>query len=603
MTLALVYPALFNLVNFNAYDFRLKSRLSVTGACVAALLAWISLLVGVGATDPWPFYQLIQLDEFTFTFTFSFTVYTLIFYTVVTTVNFFVQFYSLDFVESSRPSTYFTFLNLLTVNFLFFLAAGDLFLLLLTWEVLSVFLYLFSGYWNQSEETGARSNVTFSFNLLGSVFLFAGFIYLAELGGSTQIDGLVSLISELQPATQFYLGTLLLFGIIIKTAQFPFYAWLSNTLSGPLPGGGFIQTVILPICGIYFLHRFDFIFSGFLWFKRIIVPVGLVTAIFGALVAARARDLKKFLSFSSLSQLGLLFAVVGNSLFSGAIFHLLNQAFARILIFLSLGVLTLTCQKYDLFELGGLGKIVPVTAFGTIVGSLSLAGIPPFGGFWSYISLFPAVGKIFSGLNFIYFVGLLVVRYLTIFYSFRLIFVLFVSNRRPPGTVHEDRKLLRYSILGLSPFAIFGGFLMGTIYFPLTFLNFWALNGYFLLLEVMFEIGIIFIAYLLYVREVNWLRFTSSFRGLSQKISIFNFSPRQMITGIFVYPVQNFTRKSIQISEKNIIEPAWNSVEKILGVCSTLLRFQQPGQLSRYLRFCVFGLTFIILCLYLLCLY
>lgn len=308
---------------------------------------------------------------------------------VVSTVGFAISLYSVDYMRRFTASSYFYSLFLLMVTGMNgVILAGDLFNLYVFLEVAAVASYSLVAFGCAHEELEA----SFKYIVLGtlsSILILAGVGLVYGMTGTLNMSHIAVRLAE----TGMDAPLLLAFGLFIcgfsfKSALVPFHAWLPDAHpSAPAPVSAMLSGVLIKAIGIYVLARLAFNVFGvtdgelqmFRW-------LGLLSMVVGGLLAVGQKDIKRLFAYSSISQVG--FIVLGLGLGTplglvGALYHLVNHAFFKSLLFLNAGAIEYATGTRDLRKLGGLNRALPVTGATSLIGSMSIAGIPPFSGFWS----------------------------------------------------------------------------------------------------------------------------------------------------------------------------------------------------------------------------
>lgn len=241
-----------------------------------------------------------------------------------------------------------------------------------------------------------------------------------------------------------------------KSAQFPFHTWLADAMAGPTPVSALIHAATMVTAGVYLVIRASTLYDLVPEVSYIIALLGAFVAIFAASMALVARDLKRIIAYSTLSQLGYMFVAAGLGAYGIALFHLATHAFFKSLLFLGAGnVMHAMNDKLDIKKMGGLFKPLKFTAILMCIGSLALAGIYPFAGFFSKDLI---LGYSFISFHHGIFLVLLIAAFLTAFYSFRLLMLVFFTPARHNEHPHEASKIALLAMSPLMVLAIIAGF-------------------------------------------------------------------------------------------------------------------------------------------------
>jgi NADH-quinone oxidoreductase subunit L len=222
-------------------------------------------------------------------------------------------------------------------------------------------------------------------------------------------------------------------GAVGKSAQFPLHVWLPDAMEGPTPVSALIHAATMVTAGVYLLHRTAWLFALTPEVLVIVAWIGAFTALLAAVLACVQDDIKRVLAYSTVSQLGYMMAAIGAGFSAAGFFHLLTHGLFKALLFLGAGAVIHAVHSNDLPRMGGLARRMPQTAIVFLIGTLSLAGIPLFGGFLSKEEI---LGAVWAGGLRVPFVALMFVAFLTAFYMFRVVFLAFFG---PAKAGHYDR--------------------------------------------------------------------------------------------------------------------------------------------------------------------
>ena len=227
---------------------------------------------------------------------------------------------------------------------------------------------------------------------------------------------------------------LIYLGAAGKSAQFPLHIWLPDAMEGPTPVSALIHAATMVTAGVYLLTRTAFLFALAPDVLAIVAWVGAGTALMAAVLACVQDDIKRVLAYSTVSQLGYMMAAIGAGFAAAGFLHLLTHGIFKALLFLGAGAVIHAVGSNDVRHMGGLAKKMPQTAIVFLIGTLSLAGIPLFGGFFSKEEI---LGSVWAGGHVVPFVMLLLAAFLTAFYMFRIVFLAFYGT---PAAMPQDRK-------------------------------------------------------------------------------------------------------------------------------------------------------------------
>lgn len=307
----------------------------------------------------------------------------------VNLIAFFVAVYSLSYMEqyTDKPK-FFTLFSLMICGMNGLIITGDLFNLFVFLEIASIASYALVAFGTEAEELEA----SFKYAIMGSVasaFIFIGIAFLYSFTSTLNMADMARVLSNKQNEWVIpFVGVLFLMGFGLKSALVPFHAWLPDAHpSAPASISAMLSGVLIKTLGIYSLIRIFFnIIGPTQGYLTVLMFLGAISMITGVVLALSQWDLKRLLAYHSISQIG--YVVLGIGLGTplgvlGGLFHLFNHSVFKSLLFLNSGAVDYATGTRDLKETGGLGKLMPVTAKTNLVASMSIAGIPPFNGFFS----------------------------------------------------------------------------------------------------------------------------------------------------------------------------------------------------------------------------
>ncbi|MBI4228680.1 MAG: NADH-quinone oxidoreductase subunit L, partial [Deltaproteobacteria bacterium] len=310
----------------------------------------------------------------------------LIMFFIVSLVSLVVQVYSLGYMgEESPPSLgrYYTFHSLFTFSMLGFVASSNLLQIYIFWELVGLCSYLLIGFWYTRPEASRAAVKAFWVTRFGD----AGFaIGMVLLWGATGTFFLPELFLKAPDISRQLLTTcmfLILLGAIGKSAQFPLHVWLPDAMEGPTPVSALIHAATMVVAGIYLVLRLFPLFEMTPDVLVFVIWIGTITSLLGASLALVQNDIKRILAYSTVSQIGYMFAALGAGGKGVAFFHLFTHAFFKALLFLAAGAIIHTLHTNNIWEMGKLGKRMPQISVLFLIGSLSLSGIFPFSGHFS----------------------------------------------------------------------------------------------------------------------------------------------------------------------------------------------------------------------------
>ncbi len=303
---------------------------------------------------------------------------------VVTVVGACVQVYSLGYMHrDERIGWFYAVLSLFTAAMLAVVLADDLLLLYVAWEIMGLCSYLLIGFWHEQEGPRKASQKAFLTTRVGDVGFAIGLFVIYRAAGTFDLHAVLGSAETWAPGVATLAALMLLVGAMGKSAQVPLHVWLPDAMAGPTPASALIHAATMVAAGVYLVARTLPIFEISGVALTVTLIVGTATAFIGGLLAAVQHDVKKVLAYSTISQLGYMFVALGAGGAVIGLFHLVTHAFFKSLLFLGAGVIIHAAHTQDMREMGGLSRSMPWTTATFTVGSLALAGVFPFSGFWS----------------------------------------------------------------------------------------------------------------------------------------------------------------------------------------------------------------------------
>ncbi len=334
----------------------------------------------------------------------------LIFGLLITGVGSLVILYSIYYL-SSRESLghFYVYLLLFMGSMLGVVFSDNMMVLYVFWELTSISSFLLIAFWYHRKQSRYGAQKSLLITVSGGFAMFVGFIMLYAMTGSFSVRDNIALIGDFTNHPLFMPAMLLvLLGAFTKSAQFPFHIWLPDAMEAPTPVSAYLHSATMVKAGIYIVARFTPVFGGEAAWFYIVSTVGLFTLFWGSFNAVRQTDLKALLAYSTISQLGLIMSLFGlgsAALNSGyevdsviyaqatfaALFHMINHSTFKGALFMVVGIVDLNVGTRDIRRLGGLMSLMPVTFTIALIGSFSMAGLPPFNGFLSKEMFFEAM--------------------------------------------------------------------------------------------------------------------------------------------------------------------------------------------------------------------
>ena len=446
---------------FTQHNRKLSAGLSI-GAVVAG---FILSLIFVKLNNWGPALESsvtwLAIGDFQADFGLRFDSLSLLMIVIVTGVASAIHIYSWAYMSEDRGfPRYFACLSLFTFSMLGIVLANNFLELFIFWELVGVSSYLLIGFWFERPAAADAGKKAFITNRLGDFGFLLGILTVWATFHSLKFNEIEkTLLANPQAlgALTTTAGLLIFCGAMGKSAQFPLHVWLPDAMEGPTPVSALIHAATMVAAGVYMLCRVFFLLdipgSQAL---EVIAWIGGFTALLSAVIAIQQDDIKRILAYSTLSQLGYMVMAVGLHGPPQAMFHLTTHAFFKALLFLGAGsVIVALPHEQDIWKMGGLRHKMPVTFLTFMAGTLALAGLPPFSGFYSKDGILAQAAEHSLPL----FVLGVVVAALTTFYMFRLVFVAFLGAPKSDaaGHAHESPPVMAWPLRFLAVFSVIGG--------------------------------------------------------------------------------------------------------------------------------------------------
>jgi NADH-quinone oxidoreductase subunit L len=338
---------------------------------------------------------------------------------VVTTIGMLVHLYSVGYMAHDPGRwRFFAYLNLFMFSMLLLVLGDSWLTVFAAWELVGLSSYLLIGFWYPKRSAALAAKKAFIVNRVGDVGFALGIMLIWVSTGTLNIRESFELIAKLDSTTIAAIALLVFCGAVGKSAQFPLHVWLPDAMEGPTPVSALIHAATMVNAGVYLVARANPIFALAPNVMVIVAAIGIFTAILAASIAFTQTDIKRVLAYSTVSQLGYMFAALGVGAFTAAIFHLMAHGFFKGLLFLGSGsVIHAVHEEQDMNNMGGLWRKIPITHWTMFVGALAIAGIPPLAGFFSKDEILAESFKFAFG--WVWLIGL-VVAVMTAFYMWRL---------------------------------------------------------------------------------------------------------------------------------------------------------------------------------------
>ncbi len=377
---------------------------------------------------------------------------------VVTGIGTLIHLYATGYMEDEESyARFFCYLNLFTASMLILVLGSNFPLMFVGWEGVGLCSYLLIGFWYETPEYAAAGRKAFVANRIGDLGVLVGMFALVSVAGSfefSEINRAASMMNGEFTMGGVALGTtatvaclFLFLGCTGKSAQVPLFVWLPDAMAGPTPVSALIHAATMVTAGVYLCCRLSPIFLESPTAMTVIGVVGSITALMAASIAVVQREMKRILAYSTVSQLGFMFAGVGVGAFSAGFFHVFTHAFFKACLFLGAGSVMHAVHAHgdaDIFKLGGMKKYTPITRATFLLSTAAIAGFPLTAGFFSKDELLLGATTIAmnetalpSWLGWLVAISLFLAATMTAFYMFRLYYLTFTGDYRSADHGHD----------------------------------------------------------------------------------------------------------------------------------------------------------------------
>lgn len=394
---------------------------------------------------------------------------------VVTTVSAVVHIYSIGYMaDDPHIPRFMAYLSLFTFSMLLLVTSDNLVQLFFGWEGVGLCSYLLIGFWYTRPSANAAAIKAFLMNRVGDIGFALGIFAIFVVFGSVQFEEIFAAAPGLVGHTSVFLSMdfntltliclLLFLGAMGKSAQIGLHTWLPDAMEGPTPVSALIHAATMVTAGVFLVVRCSPLFELSNVALSVVAFVGASTAVMAATIGLVQNDIKRVIAYSTCSQLGYMFFACGVSAYSAAVFHLVTHAFFKALLFLGAGsVIHAMSDEQDMRRMGNIWRLVPVTYALMWIGSLALAGVPPFSGYFSKDLILEVAYNARSGIGYYSFWLGIAAALMTGFYSWRLLFMTFHGASRADEKViahiHESPKIMVLPLFVLAAGSIAAGFI------------------------------------------------------------------------------------------------------------------------------------------------
>lgn len=525
---------------------------------------------------------------------------------VITGVGGLIVTYSIGYMSHENDPSFarfFCYMDLFIFSMLLLVLAGNFVFLIVGWALVGLSSFLLIGFWYQRKSAVLAARKAFVMNVIGDVGMILGAFVLFTSFHQTTFNAVFKALPQSDNGTLELAAFLLLIGAVAKSAQLPLHTWLPDAMEGPTPVSALIHAATMVTAGVYLIGRLHPIYDLATIAHHTVAIIGATTAIFAATIALVQVDIKRVLAYSTMSQIGYMFLAVGIGAYSAGFFHLISHAFFKALLFMAAGnIIHALHDEQDMRRYGGLWQQMRTTAICFLIGSLALAGILPFVGFWSKESIlgdaFSKPGDPISQL--VWLVGF-ITAVLTAFYTGRMWWMSFWGHPDPSRTTTKPQEV---PYIMLIPVAILAGLstIGGFIQINALYHNGWQLIGQFLepvvgtldwepgaieylptLATLVLAIGAFGLSYYFYGQillpaKLWQTKFVGIYQLLSHKYYFDDIYDR-----LFVQPMNCLAQKIDKQVDKPLIDGAVEGLASLTQRTAKTLSLTQNGYLRSYL--------------------
>ena len=538
-----------------------------------------------------------------------------------------IHIYSVGYMAHEKHSfRFFAYLSMFTFAMLMLVTANNLVQLFFGWEGVGLASYLLIGYWYDRPSANRAAMKAFIVNRVGDLFFAVGIALVFTLFGSVEFPAIFAAVQQHHDAlyTIFghtyrayeVIGVLLFLGAMGKSAQIGLHTWLPDAMEGPTPVSALIHAATMVTAGVFLMARMSPIMEDAPGALDFVMFIGATTCIFAATIACVQTDIKRVIAYSTCSQLGYMFMAAGAGAYQASVFHLITHAFFKALLFLCAGsVIHAMSDEQDMRKMGGIWRKVPITYTCMWIGSLAIAGIPFFAGYWSKDAILESAYAANTGIGMYGFVMGTLAAFLTAFYSWRLIIMTFHGKPRASAHtmdhVHESTPWMTVPLMILSLGAIFSGWALHEEFIGTDQLAFWAgaiasgpnnhilvdmehVPSFIALLPTITGVLGIALAYVMYMLMPTLpARVATTFQPIYQFL-LHKWYFDELYDAIFVRPSQRLARFLWHTGDEKLIDGMPNGAAAIMAGGSAEVVKIQTGSIAVYAFTMLIGLTVLI---------
>ncbi len=401
----------------------------------------------------------LSIGEFNIGFSFVADRLSVVMISFITFVGMLIHIYAAGYMQGDTGfGKFFAYFNFFLGSMLILVLADNPIIMFIGWELVGLASYLLIGFYFKDPANMTAANKAFIVNRVGDFGYVIGLatLFLALEGSGFTFAEIKANISSVDFAILSLIGVMLFIGAMGKSAQIPLYVWLPDAMAGPTPVSALIHAATMVTAGVYMVARFSFLYNEIPQIGEFIACIGIASAVLAAIIACYQTDIKKILAYSTMSQLGYMFVAVGLGAYSSGIFHVFTHAFFKALLFMGAGAVIIALHhEQNIFKMGKLQKALPLVFIPMLIATLAISGIPPFAGFFSKDAI---INHAFLNGNYVIWGLSVVTAFLTAFYMFRMLFIVFIADLKKHHHLVELNKKLVYPLIVLAFCSVFVGF-------------------------------------------------------------------------------------------------------------------------------------------------
>jgi NADH-ubiquinone oxidoreductase chain 5 len=543
-----------------------------------------------------------------------------------------VHIYSIGYMSHDpHNQRFFSYLSLFTFMMIVLVTADNFLLMFVGWEGVGVCSYLLVSFWYTRIAANQSSISAFLTNRVGDCFLTIGMFAMLWSYGNLNYNVIFSLAPFYTESVVIIIGVCLLIGAMAKSSQVGLHVWLPMAMEGPTPVSALIHAATMVTAGVYLLIRISPLIEYSSTILLLCLWIGAITTVFSSLIGLFQQDIKKVIAYSTMSQLGMMVIAVGLSSYNIALFHLVNHAFYKGLLFLGAGaVIHAVADNQDFRKYGGLIFYLPLTYSVMLIASLSLVAFPFMTGFYSKDFIIEsAFGKYYISSMSVYYISIIGAMFTTL-YSIKVLYLTFLSNPNGPlinykqtsnnKAAHEADIYMSLPLIILAVFSIFFGYITKDIFIGLGS-DFFSDNGLFIhpkheiMLDTEFAVPTfykllpLFFTVLLSIFSILLTEFYPTllikFKFSNLGYNIFGFLNQRFLVEMFYNnyisgPILYLGGQTTKIMDKGSVEKFGPfGLEKSVTDISNSINKLSTGVVTSYALYILVGLIFYVSILYL----